>query len=275
MLSAMQEHTESIFICLAIIVCGIYFVQKEYLKGFISTVFATIVYGFIFMPQLFLTGEFARSDKEPLTIMPFIVLGAMGLVTLAVIVYDKLAGPPELVRTAERDTSAIDQEEEQQEAPISLREELQNRHETVKKQIAAYSMDIGLAIRFPVMNDPTNEFTANMLKAMRTANNKVEDDLEIYQDAVDDLELTFEQAEHNAKNIALSRVSEADQQDFVLAQNLLNQIKDHATSEKSRVIYSDKLRSVVQRINERNNVDIVPQEAVREIEQYSRKGITV
>lgn len=275
MLPAIQEHVESIFICLAIIVCGIYFVQKEYFKGFISTVFVTIVYGFIFMPQLFLTGEFARSDKEPLTIMPFIVFGAMGLVALAVVVYDKLAGPPELVRTTERDTSAIDQEEDQQEAPTSLREELQNRHETVKKQIAAYSMDIGLAIRFPVMNDPTNEFTANMLKAMRTANNRVEDELEKYQDAVDDLELTFEQAKHSAKNIALSRVSEADQQDFVLAQNLLNQIKDHATTEKSRVIYSDKLKSVIQRINERNNVDIVPQEAVREIEQYSRKELTV
>ena len=273
MLQNFQMHTESIFICLGIIVTVGLFIQKKYVKSIMSLFVSFVGYVLIFMPDLILTGEFNRADSSLPTLLPFIVCGALGTVVLVRMGYEKIYGEIEPLITPELDDLIVDVEE-QPAAPMSLREELQDRYTAIKEAIVAYSMDIGLAIRYPVMNDPTDEFTASMLKALKRANSKSEDDVEVYQDAVDDLELKFEQAEYNAKKIALSRVSEADQQDFRLAQNLLNQIKDHATSKESRAIFSDKLRSVIERINERNNVNMVPQEAVRKIEQYSRKELT-
>lgn len=153
------------------------------------------------------------------------------------------------------------------------RAKLESHHQELRKKIAAYHMDISLAIQFPVMNDPTDPFTAKMLEAAKQAEVDAQKDDYTYHSSLNILELRIDQAVFNAKGIALKNVSEQDRKDFDLAQKLLNQIKDRATTAESRVIFSNKLRKVIDRINQRNNNEIVPKSAMTEIEHYTRLEI--
>ena len=180
---------------------------------------------------------------------------------------DKLENIEHTEKTIEQKTS------EPVNTKVDMRKKLEAEHNSLRKKIADYQMDIELAIRYPVMNDPTDYFTAKMLEASKQAEVDTQKDDYTYQSSLITLEMRIEQAIFNAQRIALKNVSEQDRKDFNLAQNLLNHLKDKATTAESRVTFANKLREVIERINQRNNNEIVPKSALAEIEQYTRLEI--
>lgn len=221
----------------------------------------------------------SEKESEPLAIADKIFLWSVSIPLLPIIIRLSMEETEEEIKRnhlRERKAKNVTTEKktESKETPaVDIRKALKERYDGLQEKIADYRMKMGLAIRYPVMNDPRDEFTANMLKALKTAENSVNSHATVYQKAVDDLELAFQQAEYNARTIALKRVSDADRKDFVLAQNLLKHITDYATTQKLRVNYANKLKQVIQQINERNNIEIIPNDSTQELEQHTRLQI--
>lgn len=178
---------------------------------------------------------------------------------------------------------AIQSRQREQESRTKELETLITRHNETRSTIFGYENDIKLAIAYPAMNDMTEQTTQNMVTAMKNAG-ILYDNLKNNQQTVNSRQLTefrdaifsFENATqiavNNAKRIKTSNMSEADQKDFRRASQLLTHASDRGTPEDVRTNYTQQLKKIIDRINERRNA-VIPTQAVSGIEKAVRLEI--
>lgn len=148
-----------------------------------------------------------------------------------------------------------------------------------------YETTLSLALKYPAMNNSKDEYTAEMLRAVKTAqelNEAVQpsgiggsDELmKSYREAVNHLDRKVKSAELNAQKLALKFLSTEQRKDFELAASLLTHASNDGTPDRVRVNYLDRLKTVIERINERSVGNLVPAKTMKVIEKLETKEIT-
>lgn len=161
---------------------------------------------------------------------------------------------------------------------------VRERYQKVLSQIATYETDLSLAIRYPAINDPLERPTADMLEVLEevevlmagipdTGVGGDDELLDALTQKVTKLSTRFAYAENHAKRIALSKMSDTERKDFEQARHLLDQVSDPGNPEKMRVMYAERLKKVVQRINDRHSVPVIPTKTVVELEKSFRLAL--
>lgn len=88
---------------------------------------------------------------------------------------------------------------------VELRE--RKRLDDIEQKYAEYEKDIVKIIKYPIMTDLTNSFTATFNSALRKTRRLYEEgEIKAYKDSLDTLEDAFHVAESNARKISLSQL---------------------------------------------------------------------
>jgi hypothetical protein len=109
------------------------------------------------------------------------------------------------------------------------------RLDAIEKQYADYEQDIVKLIKYPVMTDLTNTYTAAFNSALRKTRRLYEEgDIAAYKDSLDTLEDAFHIAESNARKISLSQLLADERSKVTDARQMLAVALDEASSETEK-----------------------------------------
>lgn len=141
--------------------------------------------------------------------------------------------------------------------------------------IGSYEIDPQKAIDYPAFNDVRVPATSAMIQKLKQATRakdlgnlaqtpKIER-LEQFMEAVDELLLSIEFAERNAHNVRWNNLTQKEQKDLGLAQNLLKQAANPGNPQEVRANFARKLQDVIRRLNETHGAVLIPGKALLEI----------
>lgn len=107
----------------------------------------------------------------------------------------------------------------------------------VLDDIDSYRSDIVKLIQYPVMTDQTDEYTLDMMLALKVAK-RMEDqpDSDEFKDAVGVLEKAFMKAESNARKISATMFSDESRKKVVKARDLFRMASSEASSEQEKKV---------------------------------------
>lgn len=110
-----------------------------------------------------------------------------------------------------------------------------NRLDAIEQKYAEYEQDIVKIIKYPIMTDLTNPYTATFNSALRKTQRLYgEGDMAGYKDSLDALEDAFHIAESNARKISLSQLLSDERSKVTDARQMLAVALDEASSETEK-----------------------------------------
>ena len=116
---------------------------------------------------------------------------------------------------------------------VELRE--RKRLDDIEQKYAEYEKDIVKIIKYPVMTDLTNAYTASFSSALRkTQRLYAEGEITAYKDSLDTLDDAFHIAESNARKISLSQLLPDERNKVTDARQMLALAMDEAASETEK-----------------------------------------
>lgn len=123
--------------------------------------------------------------------------------------------------------------------------------EEVEEAYASYEKDIVKLIKYPVMTDLTDPFTASFHSLLRKARRAVEKDNKVvYEAMIEDLDDAFFAAESNARRIATSLFSDEDKVKVSDAGQMLAMAMDEKASEtEKKNAYKAAMRNLEGRVS--------------------------
>lgn len=138
--------------------------------------------------------------------------------------------------------------------------------------ITSYELDIIKAIKYPAFNDITVNEVKEMHLLLKQSGQAIKaDDAVTARDHVNKLTVAVRAAERVATKRAWSDITEREQKDLELAQNLITQANDAGNTEEMRAVLYERLHKVIDRLNSQHR--IVPQKTIALLEEQSRKEI--
>lgn len=138
--------------------------------------------------------------------------------------------------------------------------------------ITSYELDIIKAIKYPAFNDITVNEVKEMHLLLKQSGQAIKaDDAVTARDHVNKLTVAVRAAERVATKRAWSDMTEREQKDLELAQNLITQANDAGNTEEMRAVLYERLHKVIDRLNSQHR--IVPQKTIALLEEQSRKEI--
>lgn len=122
------------------------------------------------------------------------------------------------------------------EAETEQHGENERKHlDDIEQKYAVYERDIVKLIKYPMMTDLTNPYTAAFHSVLRkTQRLYVEGDMKAYKDSLETLEDAFHVAESNARKISLSQLHPDDRAKVTDARQMLAIALDEAASETEK-----------------------------------------
>lgn len=126
-----------------------------------------------------------------------------------------------------------------------------SRLEEVETSYAGYEQDIVKLIKYPVMTDLTDSFTANFHSLLRKTRRSVEKENKAeYEGLIDALDDAFFAAESNARKIATSLFSDEDKAKVVDAGQMIAMALDEKASEtEKKNAYKGAMRNLEGRVS--------------------------
>lgn len=221
------------------------------------------------------TPEPQPSEPPDLTWMLYVGALLVGLVALAALVY----GIYRITTSAKRKREA---QKKAQEEIAARWVAAKGRHAEAIATVASYEIDVVKAIDYPAFNDISVPEVSAMSKAMRRVQDiefQVDKDsaiggsdelLESYRDAVDEFVTAVEVAEAKAKQIRWKTIPAEEREDLRLAKKLLAQAEDPGNPENMRHNLYQRLKKVIDRLNESHGSTLVPTKTVGAIEEQTR-----
>lgn len=221
--------------------------------------------------------EPAPESSEPVDLTWMLYVGALlvGLAALAALIYGiyRIAASAKRKREAEKKASA------ETAAKWAAAKE---RHAEAITTVASYEIDVAKAIDYPAFNDISVPEVSAMSKAMRRArdiefqidkNEDIggsDDLLKTYRDAVDEFVTAVEVAEAKAKQIRWKSIPKEERKDLKLAKKLLAQAEDPGNPENVRHNLYERLKKVIDRLNDSHGSTLVPNKTIGQIEEQTR-----
>lgn len=151
--------------------------------------------------------------------------------------------------------------------------EVQADYDKAVAVITSYELDIIKAVKYPAFNDITVNEVREMHMLLKKAGRAIKAEEAVKaRKLVDELTLAVRAAERTAMRLAWSDMTESEQKDLQLAQNLIIQANDSGNTEEMRAVMYERLRKVVERLNSAHT--IVPKSTVVLIEERARKELT-
>lgn len=156
------------------------------------------------------------------------------------------------------------------------------QHTEAVSTVASYELDVVKAIDYPAFNDISVPEVSAMTKAMRRARDiefQIDKDssiggsddlLKTYRDAVDEFVIAVEVAEAKAKQIRWKTIPQEERKDLKLAKKLLAQAEDPGNPENVRHNLYERLKKVIDRLNESHGSTLVPTPTIGAIEEQTR-----
>lgn len=163
---------------------------------------------------------------------------------------------------------------------------VKNRYQELLETVASYETDITKAIKYPAMNDVQEEATAVMMQSLRKARdvfdtvervqNSYEDEalFEKFSTAVNTFAVDVDHAKSNAKSVALSKLSNHDRKDLNQIRLLLKHASNESNPDQLRHDYMARMKTIVDRINERNTKQIIPVKILTTLEHSTLRQLT-
>jgi hypothetical protein len=109
------------------------------------------------------------------------------------------------------------------------------RLDNIEQKYAEYEKDIVKVIKYPIMTDLTNAYTAGFHSALRKTQRFFDEgDMQAYKDSLDTLEDAFHIAESNARKISLSQLMPDERNKVTDARQMLAVAIDGASSETEK-----------------------------------------
>ena len=109
------------------------------------------------------------------------------------------------------------------------------RLDSIEQKYAEYEKDIVKIIKYPIMTDLTNTYTATFNSALRKTQRLFDEgDLTAYKHSLDTLEDSFHIAESNARKISLSQLASDERSKVTDARQMLAVALDEASSETEK-----------------------------------------
>jgi hypothetical protein len=195
-------------------------------------------------------------------IIGFVLLGVLGLMILSGVSYGAFRG----IRAGWR---ASHKRKQQMREYTSQWQSLLDRHALIESRWLEYETDIAKLIDFPLMSDPTSPLTAQFHQKMssarlirpKSASDKSSEPAyqSDYAHAVENLELSFAQAENEAKRTKWTLFSGEERKRLALAQRYLKIAYDSGSSDFERqTAYKQAMKAI-------ENLIIVPEVAIAEL----------
>lgn len=163
---------------------------------------------------------------------------------------------------------------------------VKNRYQELLETVASYETDITKAIKYPAMNDVQEEATAVMMQSLRKARdvfdtvervqNSHEDEalFEKFSTAVNTFAVDVDHAKSNAKSVALSKLSNHDRKDLNQIRLLLKHASNESNPDQLRHDYMARMKTIVDRINERNTKQVIPAKILTTLEHSTLRQLT-
>lgn len=127
----------------------------------------------------------------------------------------------------------------------------------ITARIDGYQQDIVKIIKYPLMVDTTDPFTAKMMMLLNKADRlRSFSDNKQFSDTVDSLEEAFLAAESNALRLSISKLSEDDRKKTAKATDLLSIAMDDAASD------NEKQLAFKQGLKQLEGIILIPENAV-------------
>lgn len=160
--------------------------------------------------------------------------------------------------------------------PVASLATLKQDFADAQARIASYETDMTKALKHPAFNDITVPDVQRMVAQLRTcklmSTSLDHSNAKDFSVEVSELWVRIQTAEETAKRIALGSLSDAEVKGVEQARNLLAHATDSTYSEDVRAGFYQKLKSVVDRLNE--NRTLVPTKIVAEIESKAARLLT-
>lgn len=230
-------------------------------------------------------GDFTKGLSENFVehwLDPLLLLFVVGIVFFTV---SSIVSNKKNAAVTEKKVPSIEFIRPQAVETVSIPEQLKGivkRHDKAKETIAQYSMDINLALKYPAFNDPNDKVTSDMLKALGYAKDVYlisetdlnKETIKDYSEAVTDLEQKVKLAEENAQHVQWNRLDSKLQKYFENAENLYRQAFDPGNPDDFRVELMNRLKGVIEKINQHSRRRTVPATITHSLERELRKELT-